>query len=129
MSGGTKQMTFERYLITQGSYGGDGPMPGLVHRGIPIPEMPRRHNHEFAFAFPGMAVEDLPPAIPCYQYILQGEAEFYIIEPDSWREIGVFHDHKMEVNPYNRPQLFVAGKKGATSDYYLNVMGESRDEL
>jgi hypothetical protein len=127
MEGGTNRVVYEKYVITLGSYAGDGPMPGLVHRGIPIPEMPRRDKHQYAFGFPGMPIEDTEPTVDCHKYLLQGDTDFYLCEPDSWKEIKVTGDKEIFTNPYSRPQLFAVATPGAISSYYLNVMGESRE--
>jgi hypothetical protein len=127
MEGGTNKIVFEKYTVTQGSYAGDSPFFGVTHRGIPIPKMPRRHKHEYAYAFPGMCVEDLEPVVDCHKYLIQGETDWYMIEADSWREVKISKEKELFCNPYSRPQLFAVATPGAISSYYLNVMGESRE--
>lgn len=120
----TSDVTYERLTITSGSYAGDSPMPGLVHRGIKIPTL---RNLDETYAFPGLPVVDRDVK-KCYKYTYKSSQKWYFTQQDTFLELPVDDDYGfvMSNNPEARPELYVVGHVGQTADTILNIMGEIR---
>jgi len=124
---GTNRITWEKYTIYSGSYAGD--LGGLmVTRGIPLAKREDR-SLNYAPVGPGLFSED-KETVELHRITLSADHQCYLTKPDSFFDIplplNTTMPYSLDVNPANRPEMFVVGEKGQSADSILTVMGEAR---
>lgn len=102
--GKTDSYTVRDVNLPQGSYAGDSPFPGLVHRGV-----------EFS-----------PQLTGRWKSTVKGSDDFVICELDTFADMPIDGEmgKEFELNYRENMKMYAVAKAGASADCTLHVMEE-----